>query len=78
MVARSKPAPDIFLRACEELNGIPQDTYAVEDSYNGVRSAHAAGMKVIMIPDLVQPDEEIRGKTTYIFTQISDIKKILL
>lgn len=78
MVARSKPAPDIFLKACEELNVIPQDTYAVEDSYNGVRSAHAAGMKVIMIPDLVQPDEEIRGKTTYIFTRISDIKKILL
>ena len=72
MVARSKPAPDIFLKACEELNVIPQDTY------NGVRSAHAAGMKVIMIPDLVQPDEEIRGKTTYIFTRISDIKKILL
>lgn len=78
MVARSKPAPDIFLKACEELGVIPQETYAVEDSYNGVRSAHSAGMKVIMIPDLVQPDEEMREKADHIVKKISDIKKIVL
>ena len=42
MVSRSKPAPDIFLKACEELNISPSDSYAIEDSYNGIRAAHAA------------------------------------
>lgn len=41
MVARSKPAPDIFLKACQELGVSPENTYAIEDSYNGIRAAHA-------------------------------------
>lgn len=43
MVSRSKPAPDIFLKACEALNISPSDSYAIEDSYNGIRAAHAGG-----------------------------------
>ena len=35
MIARSKPAPDIFLAAAEELHADPSETYVVEDSYNG-------------------------------------------
>ena len=62
MVERSKPAPDIFLKACEELGIAPDKAFAVEDSYNGVRAACSAGMKVVMIPDLVQPDDEMREK----------------
>lgn len=58
-VALSKPKPDIYLKACEAINMPPEKVYAVEDSYNGIRSAHAAGMLPIMIPDLVEPDEEI-------------------
>ena len=41
MVERSKPAPDIFLKACEELGVKPERAYAIEDSYNGIRAAHA-------------------------------------
>jgi len=62
MVEHSKPLPDIYLKACESVGLAPQECYAVEDSPNGVRSAHSAGMQVIMVPDLIQPDEEIRSR----------------
>ncbi len=45
MVTKSKPDPDIYLKACELIKVDPKECYAVEDSYNGIRSAHAAGMK---------------------------------
>lgn len=53
MVERSKPAPDIYRKACGKLGVSPEHALALEDSYNGIRSAHAAGMKVIMVPDLL-------------------------
>lgn len=59
MVENGKPYPDVYLYACEELGEDPKDCIAVEDSPNGVTSAYRAGMKVIMIPDLTQPDEEL-------------------
>ena len=37
----------------------PSDCYVLEDSPNGIRAAYAAGMKAIMIPDMIEPDEEI-------------------
>ena len=62
-VERSKPAPDIFLRAAELLAVPPVDCIVLEDSFNGIRAAHNAGMHSIMVPDLLQPDEEIRNLT---------------
>ena len=59
MVKRRKPAPDVYLYACEVLGVQPENCYAVEDSPNGVMSAHAAGCRTIMIPDLSQPDAEL-------------------
>lgn len=59
-VERGKPAPDIFLRAAELLGIEPVHCLVLEDSYNGVRAGAAAGMRVIMIPDILTPDEEIR------------------
>lgn len=58
LVVHSKPSPDIYLKACELLEVEPAATYAVEDSYNGILSAVAAGMKTIMIPDVLPPTEE--------------------
>ena len=55
-----KPAPDIYLQACENMGVDPVETYGVEDSYNGIRSVYNAGMKAIMVPDSLQPTEEIR------------------
>jgi HAD superfamily hydrolase (TIGR01509 family) len=50
-VARGKPAPDVYLEAARRLGVDPRAAAAIEDSSNGLRSAHAAGMRVIAIPN---------------------------
>lgn len=59
MVEKSKPAPDIFLKACEEFNIQAEKAYAIEDSYNGIRAAKAGNLRAIMIPDLLPENEEM-------------------
>lgn len=61
MVEHSKPDPEIYLMACKSLGLEPGECLAVEDSFNGIKSARAAGMKCCMIPDKVQPTAEIRA-----------------
>jgi HAD superfamily hydrolase (TIGR01509 family) len=56
-VARGKPAPDVYLRALELLHAKPALTAAIEDSGNGIRSAHAAGIAVIAIPNKEFPPD---------------------
>jgi HAD superfamily hydrolase (TIGR01509 family) len=58
-VEQGKPHPDSFLMAARRLEVAPGTCWALEDSHNGVRAAHAAGMATIMIPDLLKPTEEI-------------------
>lgn len=74
MVEHSKPKPDIYLLACEEMNVNPREAYAIEDSPNGIRAAHAAGMKPIMVPDLIGPDEEMRNLSFRIFENLLEVK----
>jgi HAD superfamily hydrolase (TIGR01509 family) len=58
-VARGKPAPDVYLEVARRLAVDPGSAAAIEDSHNGIRSAHAAGMKVVAIPNAhFPPDEE--------------------
>ncbi len=59
-VERGKPAPDVYLAACRLLGEKPEDCMAVEDSPNGVRAAYDAGLRVIMVPDQTEPDEELK------------------
>ena len=59
--ARGKPNPDPFLVAAERLGVDPGACLALEDSHNGVRAAHAAGMMTIMVPDLLEATDEMRG-----------------
>ena len=61
MASRSKPEPDIFLAAAADLQAEPESCYVLEDSHNGIRAAYRAGMHPIMVPDMQQPTEEIRG-----------------
>ena len=49
-VGRGKPAPDVYLEAAARLGQAPAACVAVEDSSNGVRSAAAAGMRVVAVP----------------------------
>ena len=57
-VARGKPAPDVYLEAARRLAVDPNRAAAVEDSHNGIRSAKAAGMRVIAIPNRRFPPGE--------------------
>lgn len=77
MVSRSKPAPDIFLKACEELNVSPSDSYAIEDSYNGIRAAHAGGLHPIMVPDLLPADEEMQSLAEIILPNLTSVIEYL-
>ena len=77
MVSHSKPHPEIFLTAAQRLNADPQDCYIIEDSYNGIRAAHAAGAHPIMVPDILQPDEEIREKAEVVLPSLFEVKEYL-
>ena len=76
-VARSKPDPDIFLYAAPELNVSPQACYVIEDSFNGIRAAKAAGMTAVMVPDQLEPDEEMRNLADIILPSLTDVKEWL-
>lgn len=73
MVRHSKPDPEIYLLACEKLGVIPSETYAIEDSFHGVQSAYDAGMKVIMVPDLLEPDDAMREMAIEIFPSLMGV-----
>ena len=59
MVTKGKPNPDIFLKAAELLHLAPQECIVVEDSPAGIRAAHAAGMKAVLVPDQAAITQEI-------------------
>lgn len=77
-VEHGKPAPDVYLYACEQIKEAPQDCIAVEDSPNGIKSAYAAGCKPVMVPDLTQPDEEIRPMLYAVADALGDLKRIII
>ncbi len=72
MVEHSKPAPDIYAKACEALAVAPENAVAVEDSFNGIYSAYRAGMKAVMVPDMVKPTPEIEAMLYRKFTSLSE------
>lgn len=59
-VERGKPAPDIYLLALEKLAFRADQCIAFEDSEQGARAAIAAGLKVVVVPDLIQPSDYVR------------------
>ena len=69
-VAASKPAPDIYLHATAVLGHDPATCVAFEDSPNGVRAAHAAGLITVQVPDIVSPNAELRALGHYIASDI--------
>ncbi len=78
MVALGKPAPDSYAHACSELGLAPKETFAVEDSPNGVTSAYLAGCNVIMVPDLTEPDEELKKKLYCRLDNLLQIKDLIV
>ena len=77
MVEHGKPAPDIYLKACEELQVKPDEAIAVEDSINGIKSAGTAGLYPVMVIDLIQPNDEIKPYVKQIYTNMTSIMEII-
>ena len=77
MVKRSKPEPDIYLEACRRLQERSEDCYAIEDSYNGIRSAKRAGMHPIMVPDQAAPTEEMEELADCILTSLYEVQQYI-
>lgn len=76
--AASKPSPDPFLIAAKRLGVNPALCLALEDSFNGVRSASAAGMMTFMVPDLLKPTPEIYSLCTGVASDLNAVRKLIL
>lgn len=73
-VSRGKPAPDVYLEAARRLGVAPTSTTAIEDSENGIRSAAAAGIRVIAIPNRVfLPSEEALSLTQVVLSSLDEL-----
>lgn len=77
MVASGKPNPEIYIKACLEIGVAPANALALEDAPAGIRSAVSAGMRAIMIPDLVEPDEEILKMVWHRYDTLLDVLQLL-
>jgi HAD superfamily hydrolase (TIGR01509 family) len=75
--ARGKPDPDPFLTAAARLGVAPRLCLALEDSHNGVRAAHAAGMITVMVPDLLEPTDEMREKCHAIAESLHYVREMI-
>jgi len=76
-VERYKPHPDPYLKAAALLGIDPAHCLALEDSHNGVRAAHAAGMMTVMVPDLLHPNEEMQSLCVHIAESLHTVQALL-
>ena len=76
-VARGKPSPDLYLLAASRFGLKPETCVAVEDSNYGVTAAHAAGAITIMVPDMVTPTEESRGRCAAVLSDLHAVLEML-
>ena len=74
---RGKPHPDPFLVAASRLSVEPSACLALEDSHNGVRAAHAAGMMTVMVPDLLEATQEMRALCVTVADTLHAVREML-
>ena len=73
-VAHGKPAPDVYLEAARRLGAAPERCAAIEDSHAGIRSAHAAGMRVVAIPNAsYPPDAEALARADVVLDSLAEV-----
>jgi HAD superfamily hydrolase (TIGR01509 family) len=75
--AHGKPHPEPFRTAAARLGAEPRACLALEDSHNGVRAAHAAGMQVVMVPDMLAPTAEMRGLCIHVADTLHAAARLL-
>jgi HAD superfamily hydrolase (TIGR01509 family) len=76
-VGRGKPAPDIFLEAARRLGVTPGECLVLEDSEAGVQAAAAAGMRVIVVPDMAPPSAQVRAQALAVLPSLAQVKNVL-
>lgn len=74
MVENGKPSPDIYEYACRAAKREPKQCIAIEDSPNGVKSAAAAGCRVIMIPDKTEPNDTLKQLCEGVFPSLTEAR----
>ena len=74
-VARGKPHPDLYLEAAARLGVAPEECLALEDSPAGAASALAAGMQVVVVPDLVVPPPEIVSRAAGVYDSLDAVRE---
>jgi HAD superfamily hydrolase (TIGR01509 family) len=73
-VERGKPAPDVYLEAARRLGVRPQNVVAIEDSASGIRSAKAAGMRVIAIPNPhFPPPDDVLAEADLVLESLAEL-----
>lgn len=72
-IEHGKPAPDIFLKAAGKLDVDICESLVLEDSINGLKSGLAAGARVIMVPDTIEPTDEIRTKVDAVKADLDEV-----
>lgn len=77
-VKRSKPDPEIFLKAAEKFSLKSEACVVLEDSPAGIKAAYSAGMMPIMIPDMVSPDEETRNMAFKVLKNLHEVKELFI
>ncbi len=70
-VKNGKPHPEVFLAAAEKISVNPEDCVAFEDSINGIKSAYSAKMATVMVPDFLEPTEEIKPMLSFLCKDLS-------
>ena len=76
-VQHGKPAPDIFLKCAELLQAPPAQCVVLEDSDNGARAAHAAGMQCIIVPDLKPPADDVLHLADAVVNSLDEVVAVL-
>ena len=76
-VEHGKPEPDIFLAAAGRIGVPPQECIVIEDSINGIKAGHAAGMKVVHVPDTIQIDDTIRALTYCVCEHLGEVPDVI-
>ena len=71
-VTHGKPDPALYLLAATRLGVEPQDCIAFEDSENGARSAQSAGIRVVIVPDLKHPPEDVAARAHGVIDSLAD------
>jgi HAD superfamily hydrolase (TIGR01509 family) len=76
-VENGKPAPDIFLLAGQRLGLSPEQCLVLEDSDAGAQAALAAGMNVIVVPDLKQPSAELAARVHCVCSSLHEVRQLI-